>query len=154
MTPVQDLIPGNHCYGCGPLNPDGLQIKSYWDGAVSTCTYMPRAEQSAGPTQFLYGGTIASLFDCHCVCTAIANHYELEGRAVGDSDGEDIWCVTGELNVTFLAPTPIDKPVELKATIGETSGRKTIMNCTMHSDDTLTAEAEVIVIRVPNSWRE
>ena len=22
----------SHCYGCGRLNPDGLQIKSYWDG--------------------------------------------------------------------------------------------------------------------------
>ncbi len=34
MTALQDLISHNHCYGCGPDNPDGLQIKSYWDGEV------------------------------------------------------------------------------------------------------------------------
>ena len=27
----QDLIPDNHCYGCGPHNAHGLRIKSYWD---------------------------------------------------------------------------------------------------------------------------
>ena len=152
MTPIQDLIPDNHCYGCGPLNDDGLQIKSYWDGEVSTCTYQPRPEQCAGPTHYLYGGTIASLFDCHCICTAMARQYELDGRAVGE--GEPIWCVTGNLSVTYLAPTPIDRPVSLTARITETSGRKTIVQCSMHSDETLTAEAEAVAIRVPNAWRE
>lgn len=152
MTAIQDLVPGNHCYGCGPLNPEGMQIKSYWDGEVSTCTYMPRPEQCAGPTQYLYGGTIASLFDCHCVCTALAHQYELEGRGVGE--GEPLWCVTGGLTVKYLAPTPIDKPVELRATIGESLGRKTVMHCEMFSAGNKTAEAEVIVIRVPDSWRD
>ena len=152
MTPIQDLIPNNHCYGCGPENAHGMQIKSFWDGEVSTCTYMPRPEQCAGPTQYLYGGTIASLFDCHCVCTAIAHQYELDGRAVGE--GDPLWCVTANLDVRYLAPTPIDKPVELRASIAESAGRKTIMKCKMYSDDTATAEAEVVVIRVPESWRE
>jgi hypothetical protein len=31
---VQDYYPDQfaHCYGCGRLNPEGLHIKSYWDG--------------------------------------------------------------------------------------------------------------------------
>ncbi len=30
----QDYYPDevSHCYGCGRLNEQGLQIKSYWDG--------------------------------------------------------------------------------------------------------------------------
>ena len=152
MTAVQDKIPHNHCYGCGPENPDGMQIKSFWDGQESLCTYMPRPEQMAGPKQYLYGGTIASLIDCHSVCTSIANYYERDGFEVGE--GPAIWCVTGHLSVKYSKPTPIDKPVDLRATITECTDKKTIVSCTMTSDGVVTAEGEVIAIRVPLSWRE
>ncbi|HNP36679.1 MAG TPA: PaaI family thioesterase [Woeseiaceae bacterium] len=152
-TPVaiQDLIPDNHCYGCGPENPLGLRIKSYWNGAESVCHYTPRPEQSAGPTQYLYGGTIAGLIDCHCIGTAIAHRYEEDGRDIGD--GEPIWCVTGELSVRYLAPTPIDQEVTLRATIEQSAGKKTILTCRVYSGDTLTAEGRVVAIRVADSWR-
>jgi acyl-coenzyme A thioesterase PaaI-like protein len=151
MTAIQDRIPHNHCYGCGPDNPKGLQIKSYWDGEESICTYRPRPEQMAGPTHLLYGGTIASLIDCHSVCTAIANQYELEGREIGE--GEPIWCATGTMTVKYLKAVPIDKPVTLVATISEASGRKTIVDCKVYSGEELVAEGDVIAIRVPESWR-
>lgn len=152
MTAVQDRIPHNHCYGCGPENADGLQIKSYWDGTESICRYMPRPEQCAGPTQYVYGGTIASLIDCHCVGTAIANYYDRDGFEIGD--GPPIWCVTGNLNVSYLKPTLIDRAVELRATIDECSDRKTLVKCTLSSDGTVTAEGEVIAIRVSPRWRD
>jgi acyl-coenzyme A thioesterase PaaI-like protein len=152
MTAIQDLVPHNHCYGCGPDNPQGMQIKSYWDGKVSTCTYLPRPEQCAGPTHLLYGGTIASLFDCHSICTAMAHQYELDGRGIGE--GEPLWCVTGSLNVRYLKPTPIDKAVELRAKIAATASKKTTVHCEMFSGDIKVAESEVIAIRVPDDWRE
>lgn len=152
MIAIQDQIPHNHCYGCGPDNPDGMQIKSHWDGEVSVCHYMPRAEQCAGPTQFLYGGTIASLIDCHCVCTAIAQQYQLDGREVGE--GAPIWCVTGHLEVSFLAPTAIGEPVELRASIVEFKGKKTTLKCTLYSGGEAKAEGRVVAIRVPDSWRQ
>lgn len=150
MTAIQDQIPDNHCYGCGPDNALGMRIKSYWDGDATVCRYEPRPEQCAGPTNYVYGGTIASLIDCHCVGTAIAQHYKQEGRAIGE--GATIWCVTGRLTVNYLAPTPIDRPVELRATIIESTDRKTVLKCTVLSDGTATAEGEVIAIRVANSW--
>jgi acyl-coenzyme A thioesterase PaaI-like protein len=151
-TAIQDRIPHNHCYGCGPENPDGMQIKSYWDGRESVCTYSPRPEQCAGPTQYLYGGTIASLIDCHCVCTSIANYYQRDGYEVGE--GPSIWCVTGGLEVRYLKPTAIDRPVELRATISECTGKKTVLACTLSSDGVKTAEGTVVAIRVPAEWRE
>ena len=152
MIAIQDRIPHNHCYGCGPENPDGLQIKSYWDGEVSVCAYVPRPEQSAGPTQYLYGGTIASIIDCHCVCTSIAIFYERDGFEIGE--GPPLWCVTGRLSVDYLKPTPIDEPVELRATIREQTDRKAIVDCTASSGDVITAHGEVIAIRVDPSWRD
>ena len=151
MTAIQDLLPHNHCYGCGADNPKGMQIKSHWDGDETVCVYTPRPEQCAGPVQYLYGGTIASLIDCHSVGTAIANYYRSEGREVGQ--GEEIWCVTGRLTVNYVAPTPIDADVTLRASVTECGEKKTLIKCRMFSGDTLTAEGEVIAIRVPDSWR-
>ena len=39
----QDYYPDEwaQCYGCGRLNEYGLQIKSYWDGEESVCTFTP-----------------------------------------------------------------------------------------------------------------
>lgn len=152
VTAIQDHIPHNHCYGCGPENPDGMQIKSYWDGTESTCTYLPRPEQCAGPTQYLYGGTIASLIDCHSVCTSIANYYQRDGFEIGE--GPAIWCVTGGLDVRYLKPTLIDRPVELSAKISECTEKKTVLECTLSSDGVVTAEGKVVAIRVPAEWRD
>ena len=81
---IQDLLPENHCFGCGPLNPEGLQIKSFWSGESETiCTYQPESKHAAGPTHILNGGVIATLIDCHCICTAVAEAYRREGRDVG-----------------------------------------------------------------------
>lgn len=152
MKAIQDRIPHNHCYGCGPDNPDGMQIKSYWDGDATVCTYTPRPEQCAGPLQFLYGGTIAGLVDCHCIGTAIAGYYRREGREVGE--GDEIWCVTGRLTVDYLAPTPIDRDVRLRATFEEVTDRKAVLKCRVWSADTQTAEGTVVAIRVPNDWKK
>ena len=83
MTAIQDQTPHHHCYGCGTENDQGLQIKSHWQGDECICHYSPRPEQSAGPLQYVYGGTIASIIDCHCVNAAMSNYYKLEGREVG-----------------------------------------------------------------------
>ena len=151
MTAFQDRMTGNHCYGCGADNKHGMQIKSRWEGDESVCVYTPRPEQCAGPTHYLYGGTIASLIDCHCVGTAMANFYRREDREIGD--GDEIWCVTGRLTVNYLAPTPIDQAVTLRARITESTDKKAVVVCDFWSGETRTAEGEVIAVRVPPSWR-
>jgi len=151
-TAFQDAIGGNHCFGCGPDNPAGLRIKSRWlSPGEAICLFNPEPEHSAGPEHILNGGIIATLIDCHSICTAIANHYLEETRAIG-SDPE-IWCVTGGLNIRYIAPTPIDHTVRLLTQIRERSDNKTVVTCQVSSDELLTAEAEVIAIRVPPEWR-
>ena len=44
-----------HCYGCGRLNEDGLQIKSYLDGDETVCRFTPAHKHSGGFPGFLYG---------------------------------------------------------------------------------------------------
>jgi len=148
----QDQIPGNHCWGCGPLNEHGLQIKSYWDGAQSVCRWQPWDWFAAGPEHILNGGIIATIIDCHCVCTAIANHYREEGREMTSEPG--IWCVTGGLDVGYLAPTPLDQPLELRAQIEERKGKKTVLTCSLVSDGEERARGRLVAIRVPPEWRK
>jgi hypothetical protein len=47
---------GNHCWGCGNENSHGLNIKSYWDGNESVCTWKPEDFHTAGWPHVLYGG--------------------------------------------------------------------------------------------------
>ena len=152
MEAFQDLIPDNLCFGCGPENLHGLRIKSFWNGDAAVCTYHPEQYHMAGPPQYLNGGIIATLIDCHCICTAIAHLYKTEGRTIGSEP--NIWCATGKLEVRYLCPTPIDRPVNLRARIAEVSPRKVVLQCTLSSGGQPTAEAEVVAVRVSDAWRQ
>jgi hypothetical protein len=70
----QDAWPLNTCYGCGPENRDGLQIKSRWsdDRTSVIAEFKADAKYNAGIPDVMYGGTVASLIDCHSIWTAIA----------------------------------------------------------------------------------
>lgn len=151
VSAIQDQLSGNHCFGCGPDNPAGMQIKSYWEDDECVCRYMPEPEQCAGPLHFVYGGTIASLIDCHSMSTAMSNFYRREGRDTGSAP--EVWCVTGRLSVDYLAPTPIDKEIELRATIEDCTDKKAVVKCRVYSDGIATAEGDVIAVRVPDSWK-
>lgn len=147
---IQDQIPHNHCWGCGTLNPRGLQIKSFASGDEAVCTFQPSPDHMAGPTDVLYGGILAAVIDCHTVCTAIADAYRAAGQAVGTEPHR--WCVTAALRIDYLAPTPIDRPVELRAWVREASGRKRVVECSVRSGDTEVVRAEVVAVEVPAGW--
>lgn len=148
---IQDRIPHNHCWGCGTLNPRGLQIKSYWDGEETVCRFQPSPDHMAGPTHVVNGGIIAAVIDCHTVCTAIADAYRVAGLPLGA--GPERWCVTASLKIDYLAPTPIEGPMELRARVREVKGRKRIVDCTVQAGGRTCARAEVIAVEVPPAWR-
>jgi len=144
---IQDQIAGNHCFGCGPHNEGGLQIKSYWtDDDGATCRYEPEMHQCAGPADIVNGGIIATVIDCHCVCTAMAHAYRRADRPIGSQP--NIWFVTGSLLVRYQAPTPISAPFDVVARVAEWSDRKTIVNCDLLAGGLICATGEVIAVRV------
>lgn len=148
---IQDLIPHNRCWGCGTLNPGGLQIKSYLEGDEAVCRFQPRPEHMAGPTQVVNGGILAVVVDCHTVCTAIADAYRAAGQEVGAEPLR--WCVTASLRMDYLAPTPIGEPLELRARVREVKGRKRVVECTVRSGGKETVRAEVIAVEVSSgAW--
>ena len=148
----QDQIPDNFCYGCGPGNPVGLRIRSIWAGNEALCVFQPAAYHSAGPRHILNGGIIATLIDCHAVCTAIAHAYRAENRAIGSVP--TIWYATASLAVRYLRPAPIDRLVAVRARVVETSPRRTTLECSLLADGVECVRAEVVAVRVPATWRE
>jgi acyl-coenzyme A thioesterase PaaI-like protein len=148
---IQDSIPHNHCWGCGTLNPRGLQVKSYVEGDETVCRFQPWPEHMAGPTHVVNGGIIAAVIDCHTICTAIADAYRAAGLPIGAEPLR--WAVTASLKIDYLAPTPIGEPMELRARVREVKGRKRVVECTLRSGGRDCARAVVVAVEVPAAWR-
>ena len=148
----QDEMLDNHCWGCGDANPHGLRIKSYWSGNEAVCIWHPKEYHLAGGKPVLNGGIIATLLDCHCICTAIAAAYRAEGRGIHTRP--EISYATASLTVSYLRPTPLDRPVILRARIKEVKPEKTVLACTLFSEEEECARAEVVTVRVPPEWGE
>jgi acyl-coenzyme A thioesterase PaaI-like protein len=148
---IQDQIPGNYCWGCGADNPDGLQLKSYWDGEVTVAHLVPNQIFAAGPRHFLNGGIIATLLDCHGVCTAIAHAYAVRTRPIG-SDPE-IWHATTSMDLCYLRPTPLGEELLLRGHVVATDDAGTAVECVLSCAGKERARATVRSVRVPNEWR-
>ncbi|MBN1946889.1 MAG: PaaI family thioesterase [Bradymonadales bacterium] len=146
----QDYYPDHlsYCYGCGRLNQEGLQIKSYWDGEESLCRVEPRPVHMAIPG-FVYGGFIASVIDCHGTGTAAAAAYRAEGRDM-DTDPPHRF-LTAALHVDYLRPTPMG-PLELRGRVKEVKGRKVVVEVSLLAAGDLCARGEVVAVEIPERY--
>ncbi len=144
--PFQDLGSVSYCYGCGPDNKQGLRIKSTWDSDEAICTWRPQPHHCGGNKHIVNGGILASLIDCHSLNLAIAQAYRTEGRPIGSSP--KIAYVTAHLDVSYHRPTPVDKPLSLRAKISKVEGRKTWVSCTVRAAGEVCVTGEVLGIRV------
>ncbi len=147
----QDAYPYSlaHCYGCGRMNPDGLQIKTHWDGDETVTRFRPWPQHTAIPG-FVYGGLLASLIDCHGTGTAAAAMARAQNRAL-DSD-PPLRFVTASLKVDYLQPTPAGVELEIRGRAREVKGRKVIVDAEVRVGDAVTARGEVIAVEMPATF--
>ncbi|MBI5670215.1 MAG: PaaI family thioesterase [Chloroflexi bacterium] len=145
--PIQNFYPDevSICYGCGRLNEHGLHVQTYWNGEEGVARFTPKPYHTAFPG-FVYGGLIASLIDCHSMGTAIAATYHAEGRAPGSEP--EVTYVTGNLNVSYLKPTPINTELVLRARVTELTPRKALVSVSLLAGDQECARGEVVAVRV------
>jgi acyl-coenzyme A thioesterase PaaI-like protein len=136
----------SYCYGRGHLDEYGLQIKSYWDGEETVCTFYPKPYHIAIPG-YVYGGLVALLIDWHCTGTAAAAAYRAEGR---EMDTEPpLRFVTGSLHVDFLRPTPLGVPLDVRARVKEIKGRRVVVGATLSAQGEVCARGEVVAVQMP-----
>lgn len=148
----QDTYPDeySHCYGCGRLNAEGLHLKSRWDGDESVATIEPRPYFTGIP-EFVYGGLLASLIDCHGTGTASAAAYRAAGRPMGSEPY--LRFVTASLHVDFDKPTPMGVPLELRGRIQEIKDRKVVVNITVAAGGEVVVRGEVVAVRIPDEMK-
>jgi acyl-coenzyme A thioesterase PaaI-like protein len=100
-----------NCFGCGPHNPGGLQIRSFpapeGPGVVSTWQPSPHHAANSGA---LNGGIVSTLLDCHQAAAVV------QEMVTRDPEARDEW-VTAELSVRFRRPAPPQLAVELFAEV-------------------------------------
>lgn len=145
---IQDFYPDDlaHCYGCGRLNPDGLQLKTRWDGQETVTTYTPRRYHTAMPG-FVYGGLIASIIDCHGTGSGALAGYQAEGRELGTEPA--LRYVTASLHVDFIRPTPIAATLEARGQIAEVKGRKVVVDVVVRAGEVECARGRVVAVQIP-----
>jgi acyl-coenzyme A thioesterase PaaI-like protein len=145
---VQSLYPPDfaRCYGCGVDNPHGHHIETRAHDELTVTRFTPQPYHT-GAADFVYGGLIASLIDCHSAGSAAIFWM----RARGAWEGADVAprFVTARLEVDFIRPTPLG-PVELLGTAIEVGDRKVVVATDLLADGTKTAGGRAVLVKVPD----
>ena len=108
---IQDrYAPNSICFGCGPANKEGLQIKSYRTDDGLEMEFECEEKHQAFPG-VINGGIIGALLDCHGNWTA--------AMAIMDRNGLDApqCTVTAQYEVKLKRPTPLGPTLKLQSRI-------------------------------------
>ena len=84
--------PNSICFGCGPANSDGLQIRSFRSENGFVMRFEPSSEHQAFPGMVI-GGIIGALMDCHGNWAAAISQMDQAG------DAEPPSTVTAKYNI-------------------------------------------------------
>lgn len=139
---LQDqFAPNNACFGCGPANEKGLQIKSFIDGNEVIASWQPQTMHEAFPGM-LNGGIIGALLDCHLNWTA-AWHLMQQSQAATPP-----CTVTASYSVKLQRPTPTDGPVSLRAHVTDYKDDRATVVGTLSAAGATCASCEGLFVAV------
>ena len=108
---VQDrYAPNSICFGCGPANKEGLQIKSYRTDDGLEMDFECEEKHQAFPG-VINGGIIGALLDCHGNWTA--------AMAIMDRNrlNAPLCTVTAQYEVKLKRPTPLGPTLKLQSRV-------------------------------------
>lgn len=130
---LQDrYAPENRCFGCGPANPKGLQIKSFVEGDVAVCDWTPQPHHLAFEG-VLNGGICGAILDCHSNWTAAHFLMKRSGAATPPQT------VTADFHVRLKRPTPMGVPLHLTARVVESQEDRAVVEATLEAQGQVTA---------------
>lgn len=120
------------CFGCGPANSLGLQVKSVPEGDAVVSTWTPAPHHSAFPG-VLNGGIVGAVLDCHCNWTAAWHLMQRDGLQ------EPPCTVTAEYSVVLKRPTPVSGALHMTARALSSDGAKVVVEGTLEGGGKLCA---------------
>jgi uncharacterized protein (TIGR00369 family) len=97
------------CFGCGPANPNGLQLKFELspDGKSFACQF-ELGNRFAGPPGHAHGGIIATVLD-----EAMGKANKLKNKVA----------LTRRMEVDYLRPVPLGQPLVVVGSVVRMTGR-------------------------------
>jgi uncharacterized protein (TIGR00369 family) len=102
----------NHCFGCGKDNPDGMRLKfSFDENNRRTWCRFRLTRRYQGPPGHAHGGIIATILD------------EAMGKV---NKFRSVVALTKSMDVEYLRPVPLGKPLVVEGTERTVRGRKHI----------------------------
>ena len=142
MKSLQDTYaPHTACFGCGPANAKGLQIKSFAEGeeCVAEVRVQKHHEAFAGVVN---GGIIGALLDCHSNWTATWALLRRSGAKVPPCT------VTADFHVVLKRPTPSDAVLKLRARASELSDDRAVIDATLEANGKVCATCKGTFVAV------
>jgi acyl-coenzyme A thioesterase PaaI-like protein len=144
------FAPHSICFGCGPANKKGLQIKSHWEGDPAkvgegggrfVMAYTPQEHHQAFPG-VINGGILGTLLDCHsnwCAATALMHKWGWDAPQC---------TVTADFHVRLKRPTPYGKPLRLEAKVESITEDRATIHCDVLCDGKVTATCDGTFVAV------
>jgi len=124
----------HHCFGCGQENKTGLRLKFFVDDKYRIVCRVRVPRRFEGPPGHVHGGVIATLLD----------------EAMSKANRQfSVVAMTRQMEVEYLKPVPLMKPLTLTAHHVNASGRK--HRCEAQITDqngTILASAKALFIAV------
>lgn len=132
------------------MNDKGHQLRTEWDGDETVTVFSPEPEHMAIPG-FVYGGTVASLIDCHGTGSASLALHRKNGHEPGDG-AEVPRFVTGSLHVDYLKPTPMGVPLKAVGKVEEIHPKKWKVMTEVFAGEELCVRGEVVAVKMPETF--
>lgn len=135
----------HHCFGCGELNANGLQLHFYADERGGVWAPFAPAPRFEGYTGMVHGGVISTVLDEVMAWSLYRN---------------DIWAVTGSLTVRYRAPIQVGESTRAVGWLMERRRRliETAGEIRRESDGAVLATATATFVEVPGeqaeAWRQ
>lgn len=119
----------------GAANPMGLAAQLWRDGDVA-CMRVTLGKAFEGAPGRAHGGVVAALLD------------EVMGLM---NVIHGAMAFTAQLDITYVAPTPVGEPIIARAWLARRDNRKQFVEATLHADDVLVASANALFISIDRS---
>lgn len=133
--------PTSICFGCGPANPDGLQIDSHRIQGGLTMSFLPHEHHQAFPGM-VNGGIIGTLLDCHGNWTAAIALMDAKGLT------EPPCTVTASYTVKLRRPTPTDTELVINSNIVEVQEDRVSVELTLEAGGKVCATGTGLFVAV------
>ena len=138
-----------HCWGCGPKNDLGLHLKTYPSIDGKSCVSRIKLENAytGGVPSNVFGGMIATIFDCHGTASAAWFAHHQKGLELTESTVIGRF-ITARLEIDYLSPSPIEDEIVVTSTLEELGERKAIIAMKMTVATKVRAKAKMVAVAV------